>query len=44
MKKLKCNKICWELMKLTEKQAKIIKKFATRIKELESIIDSEVKQ
>jgi hypothetical protein len=37
---MKCNKICWELMKLTEKQAKIIKKFSIRIKELESIIES----
>ena len=37
---MKCNKICWKLMELTEKQTKIIKKFATKIKELESIIDS----
>ena len=45
MKKLKeCKDVCWELMKLTEKQAKIIKKFAVKIKELESIINSEVKQ
>ena len=41
---MKCSKICWELMELIEKQAKIINKFATRIKELESIIDSEVQQ
>ena len=41
MKKLKkCNKICWELMELTEKQAEIIKKFSVKIKELESIIES----
>ena len=31
-------------MKLTEKQAKTIKEFAIKIKELESIIDSEVQR
>ena len=40
-----CNKVCWELLELTEKQAKLIRKLALRVKELEAILEAEeVKQ
>ena len=41
---MKYNKICWELMEIIEKQAKTIKELSMKIKELESIIDSELQQ
>ena len=45
MKKLKkCSKVCWDLLELTESQTEKIKKLTLKIKELESIIDSEVQQ
>lgn len=45
MKKLKkCSKVCWELLELTELQSKKIKKLTLKIKELESIFESEVTQ
>ncbi len=39
-----CNKVCWELMELTEKQAMMIKKLTIRVKELESILSVETQQ
>ncbi|MFW6015056.1 MAG: hypothetical protein ACOCRK_01310 [bacterium] len=36
-----CSKVCWELMELTEKQAKTIKNLSMKIKELESIIQAQ---
>lgn len=35
--KVKCSKVCWDLLELTEKQAELIQKLTLRVKELEAL-------
>lgn len=37
----RCTKTCWELMELVEFQAKVIKQLASRVRELESLLEAE---
>lgn len=36
-----CSRVCWELLKLTEKQTELIKKLTYKLKELEAIVNAE---
>ncbi len=36
-----CNKVCWDLLELTEKQAELIQKLTLRVKELEALLGFE---
>jgi len=38
---IRCSKVCWELLELTEKQAELIQKLIVRVKELEAILQME---
>lgn len=39
MQKMKCSKVCWGLLELTEKQKDIIERLTLKIKELEALLE-----
>lgn len=42
METSRCSKVCWELMELVEKQAKLIRRLVLRVQELEAVLEAEM--